>query len=40
MKQDARPVALAVGIRAWSSSEAREIIQALLAESAAQKEVP
>jgi len=38
--RDGRPVALAVGPRAWSSAEARAIIQALLAESVVQKEVP
>jgi peroxiredoxin len=31
--RDGRPVALAVGIRAWGSAEARALIQALLAES-------
>jgi peroxiredoxin len=38
--RDGRPVALAVGAREWSSAEARVIIRALLAEPAAQKEVP
>ncbi len=33
--RDGRPVALAVGPRAWGSTEARAIIQALLAESVA-----
>ena len=37
--RDGRPVALAVGAREWRSAEARAIIRALLAESAAQKEV-
>jgi peroxiredoxin len=36
--RDGRPVALAVGPRAWNSAEARAIIQALLAETVAQKE--
>ena len=36
--RDGRPVALAVGAREWRSAEARAIIQALLAESAEQKE--
>ena len=38
--RDGRSVASAVGSRVWSSAGARTIIQALLAESAAQKEVP
>jgi thiol-disulfide isomerase/thioredoxin len=37
--RNGRPVALAVGAREWRSAEARAIIQALLAESVAQKEV-
>ena len=32
--RDGRPVALAIGGRAWGSAEARALIQALLAESA------
>jgi thiol-disulfide isomerase/thioredoxin len=36
--RDGRPVALAVGARAWERPEARALIQALLAESAAQKD--
>lgn len=36
--RDGRPVALAVGPRAWNSVQARAIIQALLAETVAQKE--
>ena len=38
--RDGRPVALAVGPREWSSAGARAIIQALLAESVAQRAVP
>lgn len=38
--RDGRPVALAVGPRAWNGAEAQAIIQALLAESVAQKEKP
>jgi peroxiredoxin len=37
--RDGRPVALAVGPRAWGSAEARAIIQALLSESVAKKDM-
>ena len=36
VSRDGRPVALAVGPRAWGSAEARALVQALLAESVAQ----
>jgi peroxiredoxin len=36
--RDGRPVALAVGPRAWDSQEARALIQALLVESVAKKD--
>jgi peroxiredoxin len=35
--RDSRPVALAIGSRDWAGAEARAIIQALLAESVAQR---
>jgi peroxiredoxin len=38
--RDGRPVALAIGPRAWESAEARALIQALLAESVVHKDTP
>jgi peroxiredoxin len=38
--RDGRPVALAIGPRAWGSAEARALVQALLAESVVHKDAP